>query len=89
MKGFILFIASVGCAWFDCVINICIIELFSENVDMYLQVSHGAFGIGGLLGPYIVYLFEINTFTIIGFINLLFIFIYWYEPSPEDRMWKK
>ena len=58
MKGFFIFIASIGSSFQDVTINLAALECFKgENLSSWLQTIHGAFGIGGLLGPFIVYLF--------------------------------
>jgi hypothetical protein len=41
------------------------------------------FGVGGLIGPFIVYLFEINSFAIIGVFFALTIPIYYILPPPS------
>ena len=58
MKGLFMFLASIGGSFIDIGVNLCIIKLFEKkNMNAWLQICHGAFGIGGLLGPYAVYLF--------------------------------
>ena len=55
-KGFLFFLGSIGNSWIDTTINICIIELFqTKNLNKWMQICHGAFGVGGLIGPIIVY----------------------------------
>jgi hypothetical protein len=49
---------------------------------MWLQMIHGFFGIGGLLGPFIVYLFELRSLTIIGIVSVISAIFYFYIPSP-------
>ena len=40
-------------------INMAIIEAKkNEDLEKWLQINHGAFGVGGLLGPLLVYWFE-------------------------------
>jgi fucose permease len=48
-----------------------------------MLLANGLFGVGGLIGPLIVYVFETNSFTIIGFIFLSLIPAYYLLPSPE------
>ena len=53
-----LFISSVGYGLIDTFGNISAIECFKKtNLDAWLQFLHGCFGIGGLIGPYLVYIF--------------------------------
>ena len=51
----------------------------------FLQILHGAFGIGGLLGPVVVYLFDYNTMTLVGLIMLITVPFYYYLPSVEMK----
>ena len=49
---------SIGNSWIDIGVNVCVIELFKKRrLDIWLQIAHGGFGVGGLLSPYIVYVF--------------------------------
>jgi hypothetical protein len=50
---------------------------------MWLQLIHGMMGIGGLLGPVVVYYFELNTLTFLGILLLCSIPFYFYFESPE------
>ena len=86
MKGTFIVLISIGGSWIDISVNVCIIELFkNNNLDKWMQIAHGAFGIGGLLGPYLVYIFETNTFLYLGLISFILIpFLIW-EKSPEDK----
>jgi hypothetical protein len=58
LKGCFIFFASIGGVFQDVVINLAAIDCFKgENMAMWLQSLHGWFGIGGLIGPFIVYMF--------------------------------
>lgn len=48
-----------------------------------MQVSHGAFGIGGLLGPCFVFLLGFQSFTVLGVIFLVSSPAYIILSSPE------
>jgi MFS family permease len=86
-KGLFVFVMSVGNAWTDIGLNICIIETFkkTKNLDQWLQIAHGGFGIGGLIGPYVVYLFEEYSFLVLGAMGIVLIPFYFIFPSPEIR----
>jgi hypothetical protein len=49
-----------------------------------MLLVHGVFGIGGLIGPVIVYIFEDRSFIVIGVLVLLMAPFYYFLPSPED-----
>ena len=58
LRGAFIFLASMGCACQDITINLAVLECFKgKDVALWLQFVHGCFGIGGLLGPFVVYLF--------------------------------
>ena len=57
-RGFCIYIASIGCSFQDITINLAALDCFKgDNLSAWLQTIHGCFGIGGLLGPFIVYIF--------------------------------
>lgn len=50
--------AAIGGSFQDININLSTLECFKgENVAVWLQVIHGCFGVGALIGPFIVYIF--------------------------------
>jgi hypothetical protein len=53
-----------------------------KNLSGWLQVIHGCFGIGGLIGPFIVYIFELSSLTILGFIALITVVFYFKLETP-------
>ena len=83
LKGFCIFVSSIGGAFQDIGINIAVLQCFAHsNSSMWLQLIHGIFGIGGLTGPFAVYFFELQTLSILGFISLCAIIFYFYLPNP-------
>lgn len=77
------FIASAGFCYIDLFSNIAVINVFKgKNLDKWLQFLHACFGVGGLLGPYAVYLFEFHAFTIMGLLTILLAFVVLARPSP-------
>lgn len=82
-RGISIFISCIFCAQVNIFEHICIIETFKrDNLDAWLQINHGAFGVGGLLGPYIVYVFEERSFVVIGIICLATTLPYFKLRSP-------
>ena len=82
-KGIVTLVSSVGLAWYPILVNACILELYPKDPSLYLQVSYGAFGVGALVGPYLVYWFEIQTYTALALLNFLFVFFYCYTSLPK------
>jgi hypothetical protein len=50
-----------------------------------MLVCHGVFGIGGLIGPILVYIFEIHSFAVMGVMIVLIAPFYWILKTPEDH----
>lgn len=50
-------------------VNLCILES-QKNAHVYfwMLICHGMFGIGGLISPILVDIFETNVFIVIGLI---------------------
>ncbi len=51
-----------------------------------MLICHGVFGIGGLLGPILVFIFEIYSFLFMGIIIALVTPFYIKLKTPEDHM---
>lgn len=72
LKGFYIGLSSIGASILDITLNISALECFKgPNVATWMQIIHACFGVGGLLGPIIVYLFELHTLTILGLFGFL------------------
>ena len=83
-RGISLYIAAIACVQLTVYESICLIDMFkNDNLDAWLQVNHGVFGIGGLLGPLLVYIFERKCFLLIGIFALLFAYPFFKIKSPE------
>ena len=48
-----------------------------------MLIAHGIFGIGGLLGPYLIYVFENISFAVFGALMVITIPFYLRNKSPE------
>jgi FHS family Na+ dependent glucose MFS transporter 1 len=70
----------------EIVINVCSLMINpSEDMEFWLLLTHGVFGLGGLIGPLLVYIFEINTFIVMGLLVALVVPFYIMKPSPENN----
>ena len=57
-KGLCAYGTAVGASFQHISVNVAALDCFrGENVLMWIQSIHGCFGIGGFIGPYVVYLF--------------------------------
>lgn len=58
MRGVFVLLSSIGCSYQDIILNLSALKCFEgEKSGVWLQMLHGFFGIGGLVGPFAVYLF--------------------------------
>ena len=89
MRGVIMVVSSIGLSWYPILVSACILEFFSKDANFYLQIAHGIFGVGALLGPYVVFWFQSQTYTILALINVLFVFFYCSGSSPEEKVKKE
>lgn len=63
--------------------NIATINSFKgKNLDKWLQFLHGCFGVGGLMGPYVIFLLEFEAFTVLGVLTILIAILILRQKSP-------
>lgn len=85
---FMLLLSSCGMV-LDIVVNICILLITpNKDTEFWMLITHGIFGLGGLLGPLVVYIFEENS-MLYGVILMSFgipIYLRVESPiSPENK----
>jgi hypothetical protein len=57
-QGGILFFISLFCCLLEVMVNVCVLETQKNgNIEFWMLICHGVFGIGGLIGPILVYVF--------------------------------
>ena len=84
-RGLSMLIACIGSSQLNVFEHLCIIETFKhDNLDAWLQINHGMFGVGGLIGPFLVFLLEKNTFLCLGLIGLLCAPPFFFLISPDS-----
>ena len=52
-------------------------------MDFWMLITHGLFGVGSIVGPFIVYIFEGQAYAIVGLITAAFIPWLMMKKSPE------
>lgn len=86
VRGTLIFLASMGGAMLDILVNLSALRCFDrDHTSMWLQMIHGFFGIGGLVGPFAVYFFELKTMTVIGIASLICGVYFLYLESPIEK----
>ena len=53
-----------------------------------MQLTHAMFGIGGLIGPFFVYLFETRTYIIMSILLFAVSFVFCKLQTPDDPTFK-
>lgn len=67
-------------------VNLCVLETQrNENIDFWMLICHGQFSIGGLIGPILVYFFEIYSFAVMGLMILIVAPAYYFLKTPENH----
>ena len=84
LEGVYIFISSICCSCFEILINICLLATHkNNNEEFWLQILHGIFGIGGLIGPLFIGVGGVYGCIWIGGALLIGIPGYFLLPSPE------
>lgn len=81
-----MFFISVFCCFLEININLSVLETQKDgDVEFWVLVCHGFFGIGGLCGPLLVYFFETYSYVVMGTIATISIPFYCFLESPEKH----
>ena len=56
-----------------------------EGQDFWIQLLHTIFGLGGLIGPFLVAIFGAKSYFYLGIALALCSFVYLILDSPENR----
>ena len=76
---------GVFCFFVIVVIDICLVRAApSGEIGMWVGFSHGAFGVGALIGPLLVPIFEIKLFIILAISFAIVGPFFYFLPSPSD-----
>ena len=82
--GVWMFIGAVSYSFLEVMINVCIyLTHKASEMSFWMQLINSLFGIGGLLGPYLVYVFEGSSYISFGVFIALLIPFYYSLQSPE------
>lgn len=61
-------------------------KLFRDgNQDFWIQILHTIFGVGGLVGPFLVAIFGSKSYFILGITLAIVSFFYFFLQPPDDR----
>ena len=66
-------------------VNICLVRAApTGEIGMWVGFSHGAFGVGALVGPLLVPVFEIKLFIILAIVFVILAPFFYFFSSPSD-----
>ncbi len=81
---------GVFCFFVIVVIDICLVRAApSGEIGMWVGFSHGAFGVGALIGPLLVPIFEIKLFIILAIAFAIVGPFFYFLRSPSGRTTKR
>lgn len=90
-QSFIIILIAMLCSMINILVNVCVVESQkSSDVHFWMLVLHGTYGIGGLISPMLISLFDIESYFIMGVLLGLLSPFYYKLQSPEanDKMFK-
>lgn len=86
IQGILIFLISAFSCYFEVVINISVLETQKgSDVEFWMLICHGMFGVGGLIGPILVYFFEVYSFAVMGVLIIAIAPAYYFLKTPEDH----
>lgn len=89
-SAIMILIAMLG-SIVNILVNVCVVESQKDgDVHFWMLILHGTYGIGGLISPMLISIFEIESYFIIGVLLGLLAPFYYKLISPEanDKMFK-
>lgn len=64
-------------------VNVCVAETQrTGDVNFWMHILHGSYGIGGLISPIIIYVFQLNSYMVIGTLILALVPFYSKLKTP-------
>ena len=84
LRGVGIFFMSMFYIQISIIANLAVIEGFRhDGLNGWLQVNHGAYGVGGLIGPLFIKYLQQKAYILFGGLMILHCFLYFKLPSPE------
>ena len=81
-----MFIGASCCCIINVICNVCTMQIYrGEGQDFWVQLLHTIFGLGGLIGPFLVAIFGADSYFYLGIVLALCSVIYLVIDSPENR----
>lgn len=80
-----LFVGACCCIIINVTCNVCTMKLYrGEGQDFWIQLLHTVFGIGGLVGPFLVAIFGSSSYFILGIILAFCSVFYLFLQNPDS-----
>jgi len=75
---------GIGYTLLEILVNVCVLLINNpEEIEFWMLLTHGLFGIGGLIGPFLIYIFEGKAFGVFGIMVMAVIPFYFKIKTPE------
>jgi len=83
LQGVIMFFISTFISIINIMVNVCVAETQrTGDVNFWMHILHGSYGIGGLISPIIIYVFQLNSYMVIGTLILALVPFYSKLETP-------
>lgn len=80
-----MFFLSTFISIINILVNVCVAETQrTGDVNFWMHILHGSYGIGGLISPIIIYAFKLNSYMVIGTLILALVPFYFKLQTPEN-----
>lgn len=79
-----LFVGSACCIIMNVVCNICTMKVFRGEEGFWIQLLHTLFGIGGLVGPFLVSICGSKSYFVLGLLMLIISVSYLFLTNPDE-----
>lgn len=83
LQGILMVFIGTFMSIMNIVVNVCVAET-QKNGDshFWIMILHGMYGVGGLLGPFVIYLLGIHSYALFGTMLLILAPVYYRLKSP-------
>ena len=80
-----MFFISTFISIINILVNVCVAETqMTGDVNFWMHILHGSYGIGGFISPIIIYAFKLNSYMVIGTLMLALVPFYLKLQTPEQ-----
>lgn len=83
LRNVCMFVSAVGFCIIESPINLAgLISFKGENISKWMQGLYGFYGVGGLVVPFAVYFFQLQTMSVLGLLSIVVLVFFFFFKSP-------